>query len=285
MAHDSNKQAPRAQCPEEVLAWIPWYGDGLLTARERGAVEAHAADCADCRAELDIVSGVAWACAGIELPDAERVFDEIRARIAREGATRDGATVIPISRGRVLSEDDMARLERWVLDPSSEQDLADEPGGEAAAGAAVPAPARRTIERRSRGVRAIWAAAAAVTLLALGGLGGASLMSLSQDDADLDAAAYALASAGPARADAGSAPMIDVVFSDTASARQIWSTLRGLGVEIVSGPTNLGVYRLRLRLRPTDETGGAAGATHASTVARQLVEGEAPIAIFAEPVP
>lgn len=322
MAQDRNRQAPRAQCPEEVLAWIPWYPDGLLTERERSAVEVHAAVCRDCRIELDIVSGAPWACEGLELPDASRVFDEIRARIAAEATSRDGATVIPISRGRALSEADMMRLERWVLDPGSEQEI------ERARAAEIPAangtaaepkraaldgtPGSRSVRRRSRSVSPAWAAAAALTLVLLGGLAGGNLeaLGLRADGAEDEVADYGLASssADATGRSASSAPMIDVVFSDAATARQIWSTLRGLGVEIVAGPTHLGVYRLRVlpdggREGPSaarsaaDAARTAEGAAasgrgdtrdgdrRAAAIAARLVDGEERIAIFAEPVP
>jgi hypothetical protein len=77
--------------------------------------------------------------------------------------------------------------------------------------------------------------------------------------------------------------MIDVVFSDSVSARQLWSTLRSLGVEIVSGPTNLGVYRLRLL--PSAAEGRDATAADAAAIAARLVAPDSPVAIFAEPVP
>lgn len=291
MAHDRNRQAPRAQCPEQVLAWIPWYADGLLSERERGAVEAHAAVCADCRTELDIVSGAPWACEGVELPDAERIFDEISARIAADGDRSDGAAVIPISRGRVLSEDDMARLERWLLDPSSEREVEQAGDGLESAGIepnviASNGPSRR----RSRFASPVWAAAAGVALLLLGGLAGGSFEALrvgwkgaEGGAGEGGAADYALASSGPATSGEADAPMLDVVFSDDASARAIWSTLRSLGVEIVAGPTNLGVYRLRVL--PAGGTGGESERSDAAAIAAKLVEGEGRIAIFAEPVP
>ena len=43
-------------CPEDVLAAIAWYPDGL-DAERRGAVEAHAADCSVCREELSFLRG------------------------------------------------------------------------------------------------------------------------------------------------------------------------------------------------------------------------------------
>src|ERR1700741_854434 len=66
-------------CPEAILASIPWYPDGL-TPEECGAVEAHAADCPACRAELSFVRGDEEP--EIELPDVERVYTRVLARIS-----------------------------------------------------------------------------------------------------------------------------------------------------------------------------------------------------------
>lgn len=302
MATDKTNEARRLRCPEDVLAWIPWYAEGGLTAREKGAVEAHAALCGDCRAEIDIVSGAPWALEGVELPDADRLFGEIRARIEAE-ERGEQATVIPISRARTLTDADMARIERWVLDPASERDA--EPiaaldasdghdaieasaRGSREAGVSTLAPARLP-RRRAFGARSpLWAAAAAVVLFAVGALSGSHFglprvdIERAEQPAD-EAADYQLASAQPAADARASAPAIDVVFSDTASAREIWSTLRGLGVEIVSGPSNLGVYRLRLL--PAAVEGREPTAADAAAVAARLVARDAPLAIFAEPVP
>ena len=70
----------RTRCPENVLRWIPWIVDGSLSGRQISAVVSHASECVDCRDELDIVSGAEFELeAG--LPDAERVFESILARI------------------------------------------------------------------------------------------------------------------------------------------------------------------------------------------------------------
>src|SRR5215468_11281469 len=74
--------ATTSTCPEAILASIPWYPDGL-TADECGAVEAHAADCRACRAELAFVRGDEEP--EIELPDAERVYARVLARISEAG--------------------------------------------------------------------------------------------------------------------------------------------------------------------------------------------------------
>jgi len=80
------REARSIRCPESVLGWIPWYGeiaedgDPLLDARQRGAVEAHASECMDCRAELDLISGAPYEI-DIDLPDPDRMFEAITARI------------------------------------------------------------------------------------------------------------------------------------------------------------------------------------------------------------
>lgn len=314
MAQDSTREPRRARCPENVLAWIPWYADGGLDEREMGAVEAHAAECSDCRSELDLVAGEPWALEGVDLPDRERLFDEITARI-EAAADAEQARVIPISRGRGVSAEDMGRIEAWLLDPRSELDE-ERPEDPAEAGEAGGAGARATTgEAGVAGARAtsgeaaaspgaprarverlpgaglggrilpspVWAAAAALVLLALGGIGGAQLEKLRSAGASpSETAAYQLATAAPGEATPGT-PMLDVVFSDSVSARQIWSSLRSLGVEIVSGPTNLGVYRLRLL--PAAAEGRDPTSADAAAIAARLVAPDAPIAIFAEPVP
>ena len=44
-------------CPPEILDWIPWYAEDALAETQRGAVEAHAAQCEECRKELAMLSG------------------------------------------------------------------------------------------------------------------------------------------------------------------------------------------------------------------------------------
>ena len=297
MTHDTNREAPRTRCPENVLSWIPWYADGGLTAREKGAVEAHAAECRDCRAELDIVAGASWSFDDIELPDADRLFGEITARIESENRGEQ-ATVIPISRGRALSGEDMARIERWVLDRGSEvedQDLGAGGASEREARGERKQEAANSAGETSRGPRRrllessnLLAAAAALVLLALGGLGGGIFERL-RGGADAEVAgdsastAYQLASVPPTAAALATAPMLDVVFNDSVTARQIWSSLRELGVEVVAGPTNLGVYRLRLTDAAAE--GREPTAADAAAIAARLVAPGSAVAIFAEPVP
>lgn len=303
MAQDPTNGARRARCPEDVLAAIPWYAEGQLSPRQRGAVEAHAAVCRDCRDELDIVSGAPWAFDGIELPEAARLFGEIQARIdadARAESRLGQANVIPISRGRALSGEDLARIEEWVLDPASESELelesalAVEQAAREAADAAAEERSGAAVEAIRPGARRprarfaaspLWAAAAAFVLVFLGGVAGRTLEQWrAADAASLAAADYRLASDGSGSIAASpAAPSIDVVFVDTVSARELSDALRGLGVEIVAGPSNLGVYRLRLL--PAAVEGRAATAADVAAIAARLVAPGSPVAIFAEPVP
>jgi hypothetical protein len=72
-----------ATCPADVLEAIPWYPDGLADA-QRGALEAHAAGCAECRLELAFVRGEEAEVSG-PVPDAERVWARVLERVAAEG--------------------------------------------------------------------------------------------------------------------------------------------------------------------------------------------------------
>jgi hypothetical protein len=85
------------------------------------------------------------------------------------------------------------------------------------------------------------------------------------------------AAAGAAAAPAAG-PILHVVFRAEASADAIHAALRAIGGQVESGPTQLGVYRVRL--------GPAADAAAAARVLRGDVAGDGPgVASFAEPVP
>ena len=311
------REARSVRCPESVLGWIPWYGEGtedgesVLTPRQRGAVEAHAAECADCRAELDMIAGAPFEI-DVDLPDPDRMFEEITARIdageadAAAEADAIGSSVIPIGRGRPLAEEDLAQVARWVFDERSEAAEAPETraGRDAEADGRGPAAGRagragragnpaaegRVIEGPWSG-GAAWMTAAAVALLVLGGLLGGLGSALFTDAPSGAGAVYDLASAD--RASAG--PLIDVVFVDSASAGEISRALRSAGVEIVSGPSSLGVYRLRPQAArdgasaadtpdATDTSDGSSTAD-AAEIAARLRASDGPIVLFAEAVP
>lgn len=274
------REARHLRCPESVLGWIPWYTEGTLSERQKGAVEAHASECADCRAELDMISGAPFEI-DVSLPDPDRLFAEISARIdADPTATPDSSTVVPIDRARPLSGDDLERLESWLGDASSE-------APEASASAPTRSGFARVISGPWAGSRAL-AAAAALALLFAGGLGGSLLFPISKgtDSGAVSNASYELAAAAPA-VDAGG-PALDVVFDAASTAGEISSMLRRLELEIVSGPTDLGVYRLRSRSGSIDGRAAHAAAdatAHAAAMAARLKTNEAAIVIFAEAVP
>ena len=180
--------ASTTTCPEAILAAIPWYPDGL-TREECGAVEAHAADCRACRAELAFVRGDEEPA--IELPDVERVYARVLERISaqsdEEAADRRSATV-------------------WRV-------------GEAARQASLAAGILVAVVSGMLTTGAIWVVRVAPT--------------------------YETAAVGTPGPDAG-VPGLEVVFRQSASADEIQQRLRDVGATVVSGPTQLGVYRLRL---------------------------------------
>lgn len=284
-----SREARSMRCPESVLGWIPWYGEAdaqgasLLDSRQRGTVEAHAAECTECRAELDMISGAPFEI-DVDLPDPDRMFDEITARIeAGEaegvdtapvfpssgdataprrpvGASRE-AQVVPIEAAGPMTDDEVRKLTRWVL----EGERAVEPDRQ-------PAPGASRVVRGPWGLRPAAAVAAAAAIFVLGLFGGVVVDgTLGQADE------YRLASA-PGSATASAGPLLDVVFVDGATAGEIREGLRAAGLEIVSGPSSVGRYRLRA-------TGveGPGTAADLQVIVSRLKEGPKPLALFAEP--
>lgn len=205
--------ATTTTCPEAILASIPWYPEGL-TREECGAVEAHAADCRECRAELAFVRGDEEPA--IELPDPERVYARVLDLISGDS---DSAM-----RG-------IAAARRAV--------------GHAARQASLAAGLLVAVCSGMLTTGAIWFVRVAPT--------------------------YETAAAGAPSVDAGG-PRIEVVFRDDASADQIRARLREVGATVISGPTQLGVYRLRL----------APGADVKAAISRLRGEGHG-VAAYAEP--
>ncbi len=75
------ESAMAAKCPEGVLTLIPWYRE--LDADDRGVVEAHAAGCASCRSEVEMVAG--GAVPPTPFPDRDAAFSKLMARIEHAG--------------------------------------------------------------------------------------------------------------------------------------------------------------------------------------------------------
>jgi hypothetical protein len=78
-----NERSNELTCPAEILDWIPWYAEDALAETQRGAVEAHAAQCEECRKELAMLRGGPAPSAAV--PDPESVFARVLARIEAEG--------------------------------------------------------------------------------------------------------------------------------------------------------------------------------------------------------
>jgi anti-sigma factor RsiW len=207
--------AATTNCPEAILASIPWYPDGL-TAEEAGAVEAHAADCRACRAELAFLRGEEEPT--IELPDAERLYARVLERIS--------------------ADSDEESTSEWRV-------TAVRRVGEAARQASLAAGILVAVISGMLTTGAIW-----VVRVAPG---------------------YETAAAGPVSTDAAG-PSLEVVFRQDASAEEIGARLRDVGATVISGPSQLGVYRLRL----------APGADVGAVIGRLREEGRG-VAALAEP--
>jgi hypothetical protein len=133
----------------------------------------------------------------------------------------------------------------------------------------APAPRREAPARRRR---SLWASggaqlAAGVTLAVLaGGLGGWLGREWLRSEPVYEVAGETtLASAG--------AVALDVVFRSDATAERIQTALRGLGAEVVAGPSSLGRYRVEL----------PPGADASAAAALLRAEGTG-VASFAEPL-
>lgn len=83
-AKQTKERGMPGKCPEGVLTLIPWYRE--LDADDRGVVEAHAAGCASCRSEVEMVAG--GAVPPTPFPNRDASFSKLMARI--EHADRYG---------------------------------------------------------------------------------------------------------------------------------------------------------------------------------------------------
>ena len=201
-------------CPVEILDWIAWYPDGGRSDAQRGAVEAHAASCEACRGEIEILAGHA------EPPDLEgdpeRLF------------------------GRVLARIESAALAAEPLDPEARGAVAANLGRRRA-----PAPLRD--RRASAALRSsrtwmagtAWAAGIGLAVL-LGGVWIAHTIQVAR------ATPIYRVAGEPTAVAPGHGVALDLVFRNDASAERINVELRGLGARIVSGPSQLGRYRIEL---------------------------------------
>jgi hypothetical protein len=239
-------------CPAEVLDLLAWYPDGGLSDDERGQVEAHAALCPECRCEIQ-----AWARGPGVLPDDAPSADRVLARIFERIAAPDTASM-------TASQQDVPRIASLaVADPGRRPHRGVVP-------ARTAPPSRRTrLPARWR----FGLAAAAVLALLIGAAGG-RVLERWRTPADLT---YQTATAPPESISPGesaASPMIDVVLRDDTPAGRVGEVLRAVGAQIVSGPSAVGRYQLRL-----------APGTDATAVAKLLSAPGTGVAAFAQPLP
>jgi anti-sigma factor RsiW len=303
---DRREESLVDRCPEDVLGWMPSYVDGVLSEDARQRVEAHAAVCTECRRELDLIAGIPVEL-DFELPDAGRIFDGILARIgalAAHAAPRAHPDPIQDDRGYLVrptiedwSEQDRARLRDWLLAGDAFEE-------EAHAEAGRDATHFRWAGRRGFwSLGRSWQIAAAVLLVMLGGAGGAILSAslLPEPLGDEAGVVYRPASEAGSTASFQDGEL-DVVFREDSTAVEIRNALRGLGAEIVAGPSAMGVYRVRVRRRdeslikagsadssragvgePLEAMEAESGRNRLRVVADGLVAPGAGVAVFAEP--
>jgi hypothetical protein len=193
-------------CPPEILDWIPWYAEDALAEAQRGAVEAHAAQCEECRKELAMLDGGPAPTA--TAPDPEPVFARVLARIEAGGMGE-----APIRVGAHLAP---ARARRAPLLRSAR------------------GTGRRSVSR---------IAAAAVLVLSVGAAGwfANSALAPGGDTVYRTASAPAIS---PLVADSG--VQLDVVFRSDVGIERINTDLRALGAVVVGGPSQAGRYRVTL---------------------------------------
>ncbi len=231
MSGKSHREGPGERAHRQVGELLPWYVNGTLGERERGKVEDHLAGCPACQAE-------------------ERACRRMAA--AALAAADAAPSPHPAQLGRLLD-----RIE------------AEERGGGGRLSAlraqfgAAPRPLRL----------ALLAQAAVIVLLA--GLGAWKMRAPSAQPGAGAPAAYRTLS-DPAAPAIGSPPgaggaRLRLMFSPTATEREIRALLLGVHGEIVAGPSPVGAYTVEVPAR---------GEPEGAVLAR--LRSEAPV-VFAEP--
>lgn len=201
-----NQYGNELNCPQEVLEWIPWYADDALAETQRGAVEAHAAQCEDCRVELAMLSG--GLAPSATTPDPEPVFARVLARIEAEGVETKPVRV----------------------------------GAHRAPAIARHAPLLQRSNRSAR--RSLLQVAASAALLL--GMGAAGWFLNGAITPHTDAIYRTASDPGAIPLTGASGIQLDVVFRSDAGIERINTALRALGAVVVSGPSQAGRYRVAL---------------------------------------
>jgi len=85
---------------EQVQQLLPWYVNGTLETDEVAAVEAHLAECAECRADLAAEQALSREVAALPI-DVEHAWSALSERIDAEGPPRRLAAPVPFLRRKV----------------------------------------------------------------------------------------------------------------------------------------------------------------------------------------
>jgi len=79
---------------EQAQRLLPWYANGTLDPSERGAVEAHLADCAECRNELRLDLAIGAEIAAVPV-DADRAWAAFQSGLNQRRAPRISQFSLP----------------------------------------------------------------------------------------------------------------------------------------------------------------------------------------------
>ena len=237
---------PEAECDAEAARLLPWHLTGRLGTADAARVTQHLAQCAACRADLE----------------AQRTL--------RERLRDDGPVEFAPQAGLAATLSRIDELGRELQAPGGT-------GAAAPARAAVPAATGRS----TRWHAPQWLAAAVVVqAIGIGVLGSLLLArSDSRRPPATPPSAYETLSTPAVEPAAG---QLRAVFADDMTLGQLGGLLAARGLQVVSGPSEAGVYTLGLV--PTRLQAGAPGATSAASVSAALLALRADRRVrFAEP--
>jgi hypothetical protein len=237
---------PAPECDAEAARLLPWHLTGRLAAADAARVTQHLAQCAACRADLA----------------AQRVL--------RERLRDDGPVEFAPQAGLAATLSRIDELGRELAAPG-------DTGSATPARAAVP-PAK---DRPLRWHAPKWLAAA-VVVQAIGiGVLGSLLLARSESlrPPATPVAGYETLSAPAVEPPAG---QLRAVFAEDMTLGQLGGLLAARGLQVVSGPSEAGVYTLGLV--PMRPQAGAPGTASAAAVSAALLALRADRRVrFAEP--
>jgi Putative zinc-finger len=218
---------------ENVWLLLPWYANGTLEAAERTLVQEHLGGCPACREELARCGGLAAALAA---------------------GPENAPSPHPIQLARLMERVEASERERAGLDDEDGEPVAGgrgggEPVAGGPAGARAPEASPEAGAGRRRGARAslLRATPVAVRWVLAGQV--AALLALVLLTVTF---AFGPARPGPryvtlsAPSPAAVRPQVRLIFSETATGKEIRDVLLRTGGRLVDGPSPIGAYTLEL---------------------------------------